>query len=174
MPAQEKIQLLEKYAALLDKSPNIIFTRYQGLSVAQLDVLRQRLKQQGVVFTVVKNNIFRIALAQKGLMEPSQMDSTLVGPLAVVFAKTELPQAAKVLKEFKKEHEALAIVAGVLDKTYYDANGIESLAGLPSREELLAKIAGSLNAPASQIAGLVNNIMASLARAIKAVGEKNG
>ncbi|MCS6984529.1 MAG: 50S ribosomal protein L10 [Leptospiraceae bacterium] len=174
MPAQEKVELREKYLSILKERPNFILTRYHGLSVAQMENLRGKLKKQGSYYTVVKNNIFRLALKEVGLLDKCPLDSTLVGPLAVVFSAGELPQAAKILKDFKKENDALSIVGGVMETTYYDAMGVEALAGLPSREELLAKLAATINAPASQIAGVVQNIIASLARAIKAVGEKNG
>lgn len=174
MPSQVKTDLKARYAALLAERPNIIMTRYQGMNVAQVNSLRAKLRQQGVKYAVVKNNIFKIALAEAGLVDPQTIESTLVGPIAVAFTQSDLPVAAKILKEYKKENEKFDIMAGVMESTFYDAAGIEALAGLPSKEQVLATLAAALNGPATQVAGLVNNIMASLARAVKAVGEKNG
>ncbi|MCB1199691.1 MAG: 50S ribosomal protein L10 [Leptospiraceae bacterium] len=174
MPSQKKINLQEDYSSHLSQSPNIILTRYSGLTVAQLTTLRGKLREKGVVYKVVKNNIFQLALKASQDLKDFPYDSTFEGPLAVAFANEDVPGAAKVLKEYAKEQDKLQIVAGVMEQTYYDANGVEAIANLPSKEQLLATLAASLNSPATKIAGLVNNIMASLARAINAVGEKNG
>lgn len=174
MASSANIELKKSYVELLAKSPSFIFTRYHGLSVAQVDVLRSRLRQQGVKYAIVKNNIFKRALAESNLIDENTLESILTGPIAVAFTGEDLPVAAKILKDYKKENDKFDIMAGVMEETYYDAAGIEALAGLPSKERVLATLAAALNGPATKVAGLVNNIMASLARAIKAVGEKNG
>lgn len=174
MPSQKNIDLQQNYSDTIKSSPNFILTRYTGLSVSQITDLRGKLREKGVTYKVIKNNVFKRALQETPEIDGFPYDSTFEGPLAVAFVAEDMPSAAKVLKEYAKEQDKLQIVAGVMETTYYDASGVESIASLPSKEELLATLAASLNSPATKMAGVMNNIMASLARAIKAVGEKNG
>lgn len=173
MPAAEKIELKEAYAQILEDKPNFILTRYSGLDVGQMTDLRAKLREKGVEYRVVKNNVFRLAVLDRGEVK-GMPENPFTGPIGVAFAGDDLPIAAKVLKDYAKDEEKFSLVAGVMEAHFYDESKVGTLASLPTREELLAKLAASLNGPATEMAGLLNNIMASLARAIKAVGEKNG
>jgi large subunit ribosomal protein L10 len=173
MPSVEKTELKDQYAALLKSKPNFVVTQYQGLDVAQMSNLRKKLREAGGSYTVIKNNVFSLALKESGVVKDFPYDSTLTGPNAVAFAGADLPAVAKVLRDFGKENEKLKITAAVMDSTFYDAKGAATIAELPSREQILAQLAAMLNAPATKIAGTLNNIIASLARGIKSVAEKN-
>lgn len=174
MPSLKNKELIEKYNGYLQESSNFLMARYSGLSVSEITNLRAKLHEQGLKFTVIKNNIFKLALQAREDLEDFPYDSTLQGPIGVVFAGEDVPAAAKTLKDYSKENEKFQIMSGVMESKFYDEKGVEALAGLPSKEELLATLAASLNSPATKMAGVMNNIMGSLARAIKAVGEKNG
>lgn len=174
MPAAEKTQLKDEYASLLKSRPNFIVTQYQGLDVAEMSALRKKLREAGGSYTVIKNNVFSIALKESGVAKDFPYDTTLRGPNAIAFASDDVPAVAKVLRDFSKENEKLKITAAVMESTYYDAKGVATIADLPSREQVLAQLAAMLNAPATKIAGTLNNIIASLARGIKSVAEKNG
>lgn len=174
MPSQEKSTLKEEYATLLKANPGFIVTQYQGLDVAQISALRKKLRDAGGSYTVVKNNVFSIALKESGVAKDFPYDSTLKGPNAIAFVQGDVPAVAKVLRDFSKENEKLKITAAVMESTYYDAKGVVTIADLPSREQILAQLAAMLNSPATKIAGTLNNITASLARGIKSVAEKNG
>lgn len=174
MPAAEKTHLKDEYAALLKSHPNFIITQYQGLNVAEISALRKKLREAGGAYTVVKNNVFSIALKESGVAKDFPYDSTLKGPNAIAFASDDMPAVAKVLRDFSKDNEKLKITAAVMESTYYDAKGVATIADLPSREQVLAQLAAMLNSPATKIAGTLNNIIASLARGIKSVAEKNG
>jgi len=119
----------------------------------------------------VKNNLFIRALRDTGYTE---IDSYVKGPVAVTFTGTDPSEAAKVLKEFQKEFKQFSFTAGVIDNVTYREEQIRTIADLPSREAVLAQIMGLINGPARGIATGANQIMASLARAIQQVGEKNG
>lgn len=174
MPSPAKKELFEKYTAILTENPDFILTRYRGLNVEKISGLRKKLHEKGIKYAVIKNNVFKLALKTNKEIKEFPFDSTFTGPLGVAFVKSDLPVAAKILKEFGKENDKFEIAAGVMENLYYDGKGIERIADLPSREAILGQVAGMLNAPATKMAGVVNNIMASLARAIKAAGEKNG
>jgi large subunit ribosomal protein L10 len=174
MPSAEKTELKEEYASLLKARPNFVVTQYQGLDVAQMSALRKKLREAGGSYTVVKNNVFTLALKESGVVKDFPYDSTLKGPNAIAFASEDVPAVAKVLRDFSKDNEKLKITAAVMESTYYDAKGAATIADLPSREQVLAQLAAMLNSPATKIAGTLSNIMASLARGIKSVAEKNG
>lgn len=173
MPSQKKIELLDRYTDTLNEKPNFILTRYTGLNVEQITDLRRKLYEKGFRYTVLKNNIFNLAISKReDLAEyPSEK---IEGAIAGVFSDEDLPGAAKILKDYSKNNDKLQIMSGVFESKYLSDKEVEGIAGLPSKEELLAQIASSINAPASQLASMMNTIMASLARGIKAVGEKNG
>lgn len=172
MPALKKIKLKEKYSEILQNQPDFILTRYTGLDVQNITNLRRKLSEKGVTYKVIKNNIFLISLKEKSKIEGFPQD--IQGPVAVAFTNEDLPSVAKLLKDYSKENKQLEIMSGVMENQFYDAKGVEEIATLPPREESLAKLMAALNAPTTQIAGMMNQIMGSLARAIKAVGEKNG
>lgn len=174
MPSAEKTTLKDEYAAILKSRPNFIVTQYQGLDVAQISALRKKLREAGGAYTVVKNNVFSLALKESGVAQNFPYDSTLKGPNAIAFAGEDVPAVAKALRDFGKDNDKLKITAAVMESTYYDAKGVATIADLPSREQILAQIAAMLNSPATKIAGTLNNIMASLARGIRSVAEKNG
>ncbi|MFZ5627810.1 MAG: 50S ribosomal protein L10 [Spirochaetota bacterium] len=174
MPSAEKTELKDEYASILKSKPNFIVTQYQGLDVAQISTLRKKLREAGGSYTVVKNNVFSLALKESGVVQDFPYDSTLKGPNAIAFASDDVPAVAKVLRDFGKENDKLKITAAVMESTYYDAKGVATIADLPSREQVLAQLAAMLNSPATKIAGTLNNIIASLARGIRSVAEKNG
>lgn len=174
MPSAEKTELKDEYASLLKSHPNFVVTQYQGLDVAQISALRKKLREAGGSYTVVKNNVFSLALKESGVAKDFPYDSTLKGPNAIAFASDDVPAVAKVLRDFSKDNDKLKITAAVMESTYYDAKGVATIADLPSRGQILAQLAAMLNSPATKIAGTLKNIMASLARGIKSVAEKNG
>ncbi len=173
MPSQVKTNLKEEYAQILKKTPNFVVTQYQGLDVAQMGQLRKKLRDAGGSYKVVKNNVFGLALKEANAAKDFP-DSALVGPNAIAFAGEDVPAVAKVLRDFSKENDKLKLTAAVMEAQYYDAKGVITIADLPSREQVLAQLAAMLNSPATKIAGTLSNIMASLARGIKSVAEKNG
>ena len=174
MPSNKKIELKEQYSELLSENPDFIMTRFSGLNVEKMTELRRQLGEKNAPYRVIKNNIFKIALEERKDIQGFPVDETFVGPLGVVFIKEDVPSVAKVLKKFAEDNEAMSLVSGVMESNYYDAKGVAAIASLPSREESLATLASALNSPARNIAGLMNQIMSSLARAIQAVGDKNG
>lgn len=173
MPSQKKVDLLDKYNNTLSETPNFILTRYIGLNVEQITDLRRKLYEKGFRYTVLKNNIFNLALKKREDLNDYPEDN-LEGPIAGVFSDEDLPSAAKILKDYAKENEKLQIMSGLFESKYLSDKEVENIAGLPSKEELLSMIASSINAPTRQIASMMNSVIASLARGIKAVGEKNG
>jgi len=174
MPSAAKTDLKVEYANRLKSNPNFIVTQYQGLNVAQISNLRKKLRDAGASYQVVKNNVFSIALKESGAAGEFPFETTLRGPNAIAFTGPDVPAIAKVLRDFSKENDKLKVTAAVMENTFFDAKGVTAIADLPSKDQILAQIAAMLNSPATKIAGTLNNVIASLARGIQSVAEKNG
>ena len=157
----------------LTERPNVILAGYAGLKVSDLQDLRNQLKEKGVEYKVIKNNLFFRAwkdLEKDGLEEIKDL---LVGPLGVVLAGDELPAAAKILKDYEKKTKTLEIKGGFFEGKVLNTKGIKAMAGLPTKEEFLGIIGRGINSPATKIALGMNEVMARLARAVQAVGEQS-
>lgn len=174
MPSAQNIELKSVYEESIKASPNFILASYSGLTVSEMTELRQKLAGAGSKFQVIKNNVFRLALLDSQEIEGINATDVFKGTLGVAYAGENLPAVAKVIKSFAKDQENLVPVGAIMEQQFYDAKGVEAISKLPTKEQVLATLASMLNTPATQIAGGINNIMGSLARAIKAVGEKNG
>jgi large subunit ribosomal protein L10 len=120
--------------------------------------------------------LFHLALKESGEHSAiaDEIRDDLRGPIAVTFTGEQFPEVAKALVAFAKKNDKVKIKAGVMDGEFLKDSDVAAIATLPSREDLLAIIGRGLNTPATKIATGINEIMASLARGIKAVGEKNG
>jgi len=168
-----KAEKTEMIAALLEKvnaSPFLLVVDYTGLTVDKFEELRKRLRKAGAEMHVYKNNLIRKAAEQAGY--PAELNDSLSGQSAFVTGEKDVCAAAKVMKTFAKEFEKPQVKAGVLDGQYLAAEGVQALADLPSREVLLAKLLGTLQAPAGQLVRLLNEPAASLARVLQAKADK--
>jgi len=168
MIKQYKIDEVNALVKKLQDKKNLIFTNYSGIKVKDLGELRNRLRAKNADYKVVKNNLLRIAMNQLGY---KNVDAYLKGPIGVTFMNEEVGEVAKVLKEFAKEQEKFGFSAGVIDNVVYNDEQVRRIADLPSKEVLLSQTMSLINGPARGIAVGMNQIMASLARGIKAVAE---
>ncbi|MBL9114941.1 MAG: 50S ribosomal protein L10 [Verrucomicrobiaceae bacterium] len=166
----EKTDLINDLVQKVNASPFLFVVDYTGLTVPRWEELRKRLRGAGAEIHVIKNTFVKKAAEKAGY--PTDIATALTGQTAVVTGDKDVCAAAKVMKTFAKEFEKPKLKAGVLDGAYLSADGINSLAELPSKEVLQATLLGVLNAPASQLVRLLNEPAASLARVIKAKGEK--
>jgi large subunit ribosomal protein L10 len=165
----EKKYITDEIKSQVDSSPFLIVTDYTGLKVAQFNELRSRLRGAGAQMRVVKNTFLARVLKDAGLPE---VDGALKGQTAIVFGDKDISAAAKLLKNFAAEFKLPAIKAGILDSTALNAKEVLALADLPSREVLLGKILGLLQAPAGQLVRILNTPAAQLAQVLKANSEK--
>ena len=150
MPTPEKAVVIDELAEQLSRAKLAILTDYRGLSVTGLQGLRSTLRPLNAEFRIAKNTLTRIAAEKAGIDGLLPM---LDGPLALVLAYEDVVAPSKAIADFARTSRILTIKGGVLEKTIVTAKGIEDLATLPSREELLGKLLGTINSP---IQGLVN------------------
>lgn len=168
MNRTEKEQVVQKLAKRLAETDAVFLADYRGINVDQATRLRRELTQAGIEYRVVKNNL--IKLAAKGTSaEPLQ--AFCAGPTAIALAGADPVAPAKILSKFAKDVQAFELKAGVLGGRLLSVADINALADLPSREELLAKVLASMNAPASNFVGTLAAIPRSLVQVLNAIGQ---
>ena len=164
-----KSEKIDSIKAKAQEAQVAVLTEYKGYTVEEITNLRRSLQKEGGDYMVTKNTLAKIAL--KGTDFEVLTDS-LTGPVAIAFGFKDQVSPAKAVAKFIKDTKKGAILGGALDGKLLDAKEVEELAKLPSKEELIAKMLGSINSPASGIVGSVNAVMAQLTRAIAAVRDQ--
>jgi large subunit ribosomal protein L10 len=155
----QKEEKVQKMAESMEQSKAIILVNYQGLKNKEVEKLKKNLHEQGIGFQIVKNTLFKIALKKANLnIEENLLDQ----PVAVVWGKDDEVAPAKLTVNFGKEAEKLQIIGGVINKEFADENMIRQLAALPGREELYAKLVGTLNAPMYRLVNALQGNLRSL------------
>ena len=134
---------------------SVVIVDYRGLTVAQDTELRKQLREAGVIYKVCKNTMMKRAFEGTDF---AGLEEYLEGPSAMVVSKDDATAPARIICKFAKTAEALEVKAGVVEGTVYDAAGITELSKIPSREELLSKLLGSLQSPITNLARVLNQI----------------
>ena len=147
----EKQTVVTDVAAQAARSQTLALAEYRGLTVAHLDVLRKTAREKGVYLHVLKNTLARRAVAGTPFEVASE---SMVGPLIYGFSEDAVA-AAKVLSDFAKGNDKLIVKGGVYAGKALDAKGVKALAAIPSREVLIAQIAGMLRSPIQRLAGVL-------------------
>ena len=165
---QEKAIVIEEVTAQLVSAQSIVVAEYRGLDVATVTVLRKTARESGVYLRVLKNTLARRALTNTSFEGLSEQ---LTGPL-IYGISVDPVGASKVLSVFAKDHEKLVIKAGALPNSVLDANGVKALATMPSREELLSKLLGTMQAPVTQFVRTLNEVPTKFVRGLAAVRDQ--
>jgi large subunit ribosomal protein L10 len=159
---QESVaELTEKFS----RARAAVVTDYRGLTVAELETLRGKLREAGVDYLVVKNTLARKAAAAAGIEDFSPV---LVGPVGLAIGYDDPITAARIVHDFFKETKKLPTVAGFVEQRLLNADEMKTLATLPSREVLLGQIAGTLMSPLNSLAAHLNSPMQDLAATLDA------
>lgn len=169
MPTAEKAAVIEETRVALSHSQGTVLADYRGLTVQQMGQLRERLAKGGVTLRVVKNTLIKRAADEVGI---EGLDPYLTGPTAVAYSPEDPVAAAKLLSQAQREFRKMEIKAGVLGKQAISAAGVKELADLPSKEVLLSKVVGTLNAPIQQFVWVLNAPLTNLARALDQIRQK--
>jgi len=165
---EAKASMIADVSAQLAKAQAVIVAEYRGLDVSSMTELRRKARQSGVYLRVLKNTLVRRAIVGTPF---EKLSDQMVGPL--IYGVSQDPVAvAKVLQDFAKANERLVIRAGALPNSIIDANAIKALAALPSREELLAKLLGTMQAPTVKFVQTLNEVPTSFVRALAAVRDQ--
>jgi len=151
MNKEKKQNYISEMTTQLDKSEAVIVTHYQGLTVNQLDELRAKMREHGIIFKITKNRITKLALEKTRCKNLSDLFS---GPTAVALSQDAIT-SAKILTNFSKENSNLKILGGIMGNDILDVAGVKNVATLPTLDEARAKIVGILRSPAQKIASIL-------------------
>ncbi|MGE4266528.1 MAG: 50S ribosomal protein L10 [Deferribacterales bacterium] len=169
MKRADKEQLVNALAEQVKSADALFLANYKGLTFPQITAIRAAIKSQGSDFKVVKNTLLKIALHDNDI---TALDEYLKEPTTCAIVKGDVAAVAKEFKKFAKSYDKFNIKAGYLEGSRLTADDVNRLADLPSREELLAKMLGSMNAPVVNFVSLLANIPRSLLNVLNAVKDK--
>lgn len=150
-----KAPIIDEIKGYVAEAKSVVLVDYRGLTVEQDTSLRKAFRENGVVYKVYKNTYLRMAFAGTVYEE---LAGSLEGPTAVAFSIEDATSAAKVVANAQKTAEALEFKAGVVEGTYYDVKGLAVIATIPSRDELISKLLGSLQSPITNFARVLKQI----------------
>ena len=150
-----KQPVVAEISELLNGAASAVAVDYRGLTVAQDTELRKALREAGITYKVYKNTLIRRAAEGTDF---AALDPHLEGPTAIAVSRDDATAPARILAEFAKKADKLEIKAGIVEGAYYDANGMKTIAGIPSREILLGRLLGSFQSPITNFARVLNQI----------------
>lgn len=145
---QAKQQIVDEIKEKLERAQSAVVIDYMGINVNQADAMRKKLREANVDYTVYKNTL--MARAIEGTKFEGLKD-VLEGPSAIAFSYEDAVTPARVLNGIIKDYKKMEFKAGVVEGQVYDAKGIEAIANLPSRDEMIAKFMGSIQSPVSKL-----------------------
>ncbi len=164
----QKEELVKSLASKLKDSKAVVFSDFKGLAVKDMTVLRNELREKGIDFKVLKKTLISIALKDAGIeMDLKKME----GQIAIAVSQGDEVEAAKIIAKMAKVNENLKIAGGILGKKILSTEEVMALSKLPSKDELLAKLVGTLNAPVSGFVNVLAGNIRGLVQVLKAVSE---
>ncbi|MCL5292323.1 MAG: 50S ribosomal protein L10 [Actinobacteria bacterium] len=165
----EKEAVVQEVKDKLGRAKGVVLTEYRGLNVQQLSDLRRRLRAQSIDYHVLKNTLVRIAANEIDLNE---LEPYLVGPMAIAFGYDDPLAPVKVLSEFARGVKNFVLKAGLVEGRVFDAKALQSIALLPPKEVLLAKVVGGLQSPISGLVYVLNGPVQKLAMALGQIAKE--
>ena len=150
-----KQPIVQAIAEDIKDAASVVLVDYRGLTVAEDTALRKQLREAGIVYKVCKNTMMKRAFEGTDF---AALDEHLEGPSDIAISKDDATAPARILCKFAKDAKALELKAGVVEGTVYDVAGLTELSKVPSREELLSKLLGSLQSPITNLARVLNQI----------------
>lgn len=167
MDRSGKQEVVTSLNRLFQEASVLVVTHYSGLTVAEMNVLRAKIREAGAGFKVTKNRLTRLALADTKFKGAGDF---FAGPTAIAYSADPVA-APKAVVDFAKQNEKLVVVGGAFGEQTLDSEGVKALASLPSLDELRARIVGMVQTPATRIAGVLQAPGAQLARVFGAYGK---
>ena len=171
MPTEAKRETVAELRQELSRNPTLIVSEYRGLSVTELAEVRRSLRKQNITYRVVKNRLMRIAANDAGV---EALSSLLKGPSAIAFGSGDESVVAKAVLDATKPYRVIKLKGAILGSRAIDVDGLIRLAALPSRDVLLAQLAGALAAPMANMAGLLAAPLRDMAGGLTALIEQRG
>ncbi|MCD7814841.1 MAG: 50S ribosomal protein L10 [Lachnospiraceae bacterium] len=157
-----KKPIVEEISANIKDAESVVLVHYSGITVEADTQLRKELREAGIIYKVYKNTMMNFAFKDTPCEALAQH---LEGPNALAISKTDATAAARIISGYAKKAPTMKMLAGVVEGTYYDENGVAALATIPSRDELLGKLFGSIQSPVTNLARVLNQIAEAKAEA---------
>lgn len=155
---EEKKPVIAEIASNIQDAQSVVLVHYSGITVETDTELRKELREAGVIYKVYKNTMLNFAF--KGT-DCEALSKHLDGPNAIAISKDDATAPARIISKYNKKAPTLKMLAGVVEGNYYDEKGVAALAAVPSREELLGKLLGSIQSPIANLARVLNQIAES-------------
>jgi len=164
----QKEKVVDELGQIFESSGVVVVSKYEGMTVAEMQDLRAKLRDAGGAIRVAKNRLAKIALDGKPC---ASIADYLTGMTVLAYSEDPVA-AAKAVEDFTKENKKLEVLGGAMGDTALDPAGVKAVAAMPSREELIASIVGCIGAPASNIAGAIGAPASNIASILSTIEEK--
>ena len=151
MTKEQKKVYIDEMSKQFENSKAVMVTHYQGLTMPQIDELRSKMREHGIIFKITKNRITKLALEKTRCKD---LAGLFTGPTAVAFSEDAII-SARILSKFAKDNENLKLIGGIMENEVLDKAGVQNVATLPTLDEARANIVGILNAPASKLVSIL-------------------
>ena len=151
MTKEQKKVYIDEMSKQFENSKAVMVTHYQGLTMPQMDELRSKMREHGIIFKITKNRITKLALEKTRCKD---LAGLFTGPTAVAFGEDAII-SARILSKFAKDNENLKLIGGIMENEVLDQAGVQNVATLPTLDEARANIVGILNAPASKLVSIL-------------------
>ena len=151
MTKEQKKVYIDEMSKQFENSKAVMVTHYQGLTMPQIDELRSKMREHGIIFKITKNRITKLALEKTRCKDLADL---FTGPTAVAFGDDAII-SARILSKFAKDNENLKLIGGIMENEVLDQAGVQNVATLPTLDEARANIVGILNAPASKLVSIL-------------------
>ncbi len=168
MDRAQKEQVVDELGQIFESSGVVVVAHYEGMTVAQMQDLRARMREEGGAVRVAKNRLAKIALEGKPC---ASIADYLTGMTVLTYSEDPVA-AAKVAEKYAKDNEKFVILGGAMGETALDRAGVKAVADMPSREELIASIVGCIGAPAANIAGAIGAPASNIASILSTIEER--
>jgi large subunit ribosomal protein L10 len=152
MPTQRKIEKVADLTEKMSRMQLAVVADYRGLNVSEISNLRSKLREHGAEMIVAKNTLLRIAAREAGY---TALEQLLEGPTAVTFAYDDVAKVAKALNDYVSSSSKVSVRGGLLGTSLFPADGLEGVAKMPSREEVLAQVVGGIQSPLAGVVGII-------------------
>ena len=170
MDKNEKSEIVGKIKDLVEKSMGIYLINYEGLNVEDISLLRREFIKEGVTYKVFKNTLLKRAFDEVGGYE--DFNPLLIGMTGVAFTDENYIAPAKIIEKYFKKNDKFSLKGSYIESQFYGADKLSLLASMPTKEEVISSILGSINNPASGIVGAINAVTRDLVGVIDAISKK--
>ena len=170
MNRNEKTDVVSEVKETIEKSTAVFLTDYSGVNVEDINDIRNQFRKEDVKYKVFKNTLFKRALQESG--KYGKLTDHLIGMTGFAFADDNPVAPAKIIKKYFDKNNKLSLKACYIENEYFEGSKLNELANLPSKNELIASILGSLEAPASGIVGAINAVFRDLVSVVDEISKK--